>query len=620
MGCCQCAPITGVRTAFSTLENVTWAPAEKPGKPTFIEKFVFWRNSSLGLACLMGVMYSVIYLAVLSRKVQSTQDQVTILPKFVRRYLQSFLYAELACESISELMACVGTCMLLAAWSNRQNFKHSSKTLRNAWVINFAAPFAIFLLVPGTFFFSSHVLQRDICAVTIGTFKQDRLIGSFLAEAAKSVGQSELASVLTSPGAPLSVDELTANSPTTDWCRKHRPVWARIVFGEEWLKNSVGSVGEGDRNSAISIPNVFSGMYPGVIPRVFFTVADVFGVDRHFSFCKKKTHQMKQAEVKKMRVSESSLLEQGQTQYQHVDSPESERASQRFLRRESRPKKRHVSVSLEMDYLGSANHVQNKSPVEGKVSNKLPVAENVALNSLCATKHLAVSMAKATTYSHIFAKLALSTYAAVSQAPMITLALGAVDGVATGVKNVKMVLKSSSLPGYLLLLVTMGALPATCYCLMFLSQLGGNPAWSLAIVCFTFSRVLDLYTAEALIKERKKKKIEKTQKAIATAALVAKVAAAVCFIGYLVWQIYGAGLDAAVGLAGIQEFVAEFFGDVAGLVKLVSRTLYSQLVTKLVTSNLVIEAIFDSADDDLKSKGEDMEHIMESWEKLKSSK
>jgi hypothetical protein len=212
-------------------------------------------------------------------------------------------------------------------------------------------------------------------------------------------------------------------------------------------------------------------------------------------------------------------------------------------------------------------------------------------------------------------------YCAVANSlPMFSLVVGVIDGVGAGTTNVKMVLKESSLPGYLMMLTIIVTLPAFLFILVFLSQLGGHPLFSGAMFCLAVWRVMDLYFAKAQIEQKSSKKLRKTQASVNRLKTTSQVFAGLFLVAFVAWKMYQTKMSASLDTSAIQEAFINQMKQVGAVGIMLTKFVFTRVSTKLITTNYVLECIFDSADDSLKSRGEDDLEVANSFHKLMGKK
>lgn len=249
------------------------------------------------------------------------------------------------------------------------------------------------------------------------------------------------------------------------------------------------------------------------------------------------------------------------------------------------------------------------------------LAAKVGLNSICAAKKLAMAYAKVATFCHMSTKLMLGMYCAVANTlPMFSLVVGVIDGVGAGTTNVKMVLKKSSLPGYLMMLTVIVTLPAFMFILAFLSQLGGHPLFSGAMLFLTMGRVVDLWFAKAQIEEKSTKKLKEIQGQVGKMKKASQIFAGLFLVAFIAWKMYQTKMSVEFDSSAVQEMFIKQMKQVGAIGIMLTKFLFTRVSTKLITTNYVLQCVFDSANDSLSAQGEDADEVEKSFQKLMGKK
>jgi len=241
--------------------------------------------------------------------------------------------------------------------------------------------------------------------------------------------------------------------------------------------------------------------------------------------------------------------------------------------------------------------------------------------AICTFKSLMIAAMKMCAFCYILVTTAVSMYCAVSYSlPLASLIIGVVDGLAAGVENVKAVLNRSCLPGYLQSITVFVTLPGILFVLVFFSQIGGSPLMSLSMCSLAVWRAFDFVAGEAAIDITSPKKLEKALDRIKKQKKICLIAAAGFFIAHTLWLMYATKISVKIDTSGAKDAIITKLQNPVQVIKAIMKVIYVRVFTKMVTTNWILEAVFDAADDKLKVKKEKGSHVEESWAKLTQGK
>eukprot|EP00435_Cladocopium_sp_Y103_P014976 s237_g3.t1 len=281
-------PFLYIKTAFGTIDQVKYVPgsagvgctvlwgesavtgSKKPDKPDFVDRFLFWRRCALRVGSICSLIWLVCSLHEFQAAWRNVRDKLDQFPEMVRPYFSRFIYAELACQTASELASVIAVFIFMRAWKEHENFERSSDLTRLGWFFNTMGPFLPYLLVPLSFFFRVDYFQRDVCASVIGMMAHDPMSSLVFSEAASQASEPDLSAALSNPLAkpPRFGEPGFDTSPAADW-------------------TAMNDIGDGHN---VEIPRVFGPVYPGVVPKALEMLAALFGAGHAFTgdFCKEE--------------------------------------------------------------------------------------------------------------------------------------------------------------------------------------------------------------------------------------------------------------------------------------------------------------------------------------------
>ncbi|CAK9083819.1 Uncharacterized protein SCF082_LOCUS39767 [Durusdinium trenchii] len=673
-------PFLYISTAFNTIDKVKFVPgAKNPEKPEFIDRFLFWRRCALRVGVWASLIWLFLSLNEFQQAWRDVRGKLQQFPMMVRVYFERFIYAELFAQTLSEMAAVVAVFVFMRAWKEQDNFERSSDLTRLGWFFNTMGPFLPYLLIPLSFFFRIDYFQRDVCASIIGMLAHDPISSLVFSEAASQASEQELAAALANPMAkpPRFGEPGFDESPAAAWCWRFYADWQPRLFSEEWMGSAMSDVGDGHN---VKVPNILGTTYPGVVPQALKLLAAMFGAGHTMSddFCAEKEQETVITKDNMQAVgAESSLLEQG-AGWLHWTLPDSDDPMIISLRQKLIKVYQNVThrtpseaawahqllkevraasmTSFQQQSAGGfywplpdAFHPSQKaSPgrkkfFRGKGSAAVDFGGDVKLNpeellqtdgpdmsimasglgkqAICTFKSLMIAAMKMCAFCYILVTTTVSMYCAVSYSlGLASLIIGVIDGLGAGVANVKAILYRSCLPGYLQSITAFVTLPGILFILVFFSQIGGSPLLSLAMCCLAVWRALDFYMGEIAIDIKSPKKLEKAVKRIGKHKSLCLMAAAVCFIAHTMWLLYSTRVNVKMDTSGAKDAMVKGLQDPFKLLTAITKMIYVRVFTNLVTTNWIMEAVFDAADDNLKVKSESGKHVEDSWAKLTKGK
>lgn len=204
-----------------------------------------------------------------------------------------------------------------------------------------------------------------------------------------------------------------------------------------------------------------------------------------------------------------------------------------------------------------------------------------------------------------------------------------INGIESGVANVKGVLPQASTPGYMLLVGTLCFLPSFMLFLSMTSQLCGEPVISFALFMLCLATFFQAYKGWAMTGADSDKSIKKRGKEADAQVRKAKICALVLFLGWAAYMAHRMMVQAPEA-----EQIKEIFDDIReslpgldhfsiGLMiaQMVAKFIFVQMLTNVVFTDLLMVAVFDAADDELQAKDsgkmcEDKANLVKDWHVL----
>jgi len=669
-------PFLYIRTAFGTIDQVKFVPgAKKPDKPEFVDRFLFWRRCALRVGCMSSLIWLVLNLNEFQMAWRNVRDKLNQFPEMVRPYFARFIYAELACQTASEMASVLAVFIFMRAWKEQDNFERSSDLTRLGWFFNTMGPFLPYLLVPLSFFFRVDYFQRDVCASVIGMMAHDPMSGLVFSEAASQASEPELSAALANPLAkpPRFGEPGFDESPAAAWCWRYYTDWQPRLFSEQWMGTAMNDISDGHD---IEIPRVFGPTYPGVVPKALTMLAALFGAGHTMSgdFCAKEAEGITKEGLQEA-GEDASLLDIGSDWTQHLwisnsndpaiaslrqklikvyqnithkTSAEAARARQLLKevhaasmasfqtlpgsdffwplpegihRTEASPGRKKFFRSRDHIAVDAQGSTRPSQPQELLERASPDISAGLGKEAICTFKSLMIAAMKMCSFCYVLVTTAVSMYCAVSYSlPLASLIIGVVDGLGAGVTNTKSVLYRSCLPGYLQSITVFVTLPGILFILVFFSQIGGSPLLSLALCALAGWRAMDFYMGEVAIDVKSTKKLEKETKKVGKRKLMFLIAAIGFFVAHTCYLMYAAKISIKLDTSGAKDAIVKKIQDPLSLCTALLKIIYVRVFTNMVATNWIMEAVFDAADDTLKVKKESGKHVEDAWAKLTQGK
>ncbi|CAL1155326.1 unnamed protein product [Cladocopium goreaui] len=672
-------PFLYIKTAFGTIEQVKYVPgSKKPDKPDFVDRFLFWRRCALRVGSICSLMWLVCSLHEFQAAWRNVRDKLDQFPEMVRPYFSRFIYAELACQTASEMASVIAVFIFMRAWKEHENFERSSDLTRLGWFFNTMGPFLPYLLVPLSFFFRVDYFQRDVCASVIGMMAHDPMSSLVFSEAASQASEPDLSAALSNPLAkpPRFGEPGFDTSPAADWCWRYYTDWQPRLFSEKWMGTAMNDIGDGHN---VEIPRVFGPVYPGVVPKALEMLAALFGAGHAFTgdFCNEKDPSITKENLEAVGEADAASLLEGDWIQQHfsIDSNEPSIASlrqklikvyQNMTHQSTAQAARARQIIKEVQAAGMASFrtlsggdffwplpesvrtSEKKAPAsrqkffrqrdsvsvgpDGQFSKPVKPQElletaapdlsaGLGKEAICTFKSLMIAAMKMCSFCYVLVTTAVSMYCAVSYSlPLASLILGVVDGMGAGVTNVKSVLYRSCLPGYLQSITVFVTLPGILFIFVFFSQIGGSPLLSLCMCALAGWRAMDFYMGEVAIDVKSSKKLEKATKKVNKRKQMFLLVGAGLFVAHTMYLMYAAKISVKLDTSGAKDAIIKKIQDPISLGVSILKIVYVRVFTNMVTTNWIMEAVFDAADDTLKVKKESGKHVEEAWAKLTQGK
>jgi len=177
---------------------------------------------------------------------------------------------------------------------------------------------------------------------------------------------------------------------------------------------------------------------------------------------------------------------------------------------------------------------------------------------------------------------------------------------------VKGVLPTSALPGYLLGVAVAAAVPPTLVVLAIVNQLVAHWYFAAAITCMALARCVDLWTAEAMIITNKEK-VQNSRFWASCLQIFFYLLTLIFLVSWLVSMVFKLmnGEDLAFSSADISKVDYQQFLTTSIMFGGGAKFIVVRVGTMLVTTDILLKAVFDVADDKLSE--ESNEKLLAEW-------
>jgi len=253
--------------------------------------------------------------------------------------------------------------------------------------------------------------------------------------------------------------------------------------------------------------------------------------------------------------------------------------------------------------------------------NPLGVVTKIGLQAVCYTFRGAMGLLRVSRLTSIGAQQMVGLFAAAKAVSLLAMSIfSVVDGLVAGVVNAKLVVPSASLPGHILHVAVVTSLPPIFLVLAILSQVTAHILFSIGVSCLALWRGLDLKRAYTMTDTaHPKAAMERFEKLTAWQGYTALLGMffILLYFAHMFWVWRDGNIHMGVGLPSmLQNVKLSNLLDPAANVAMLSKMLLVRVMTNLVTTDLVLEAMFDSADDELKGAGCEGEDILNGYRRL----
>jgi len=619
-------------THFRTARNQVTDVKEVPGDPapTVIAKFVYWRSCVLCFALVLWALLFVLsvldYVAAVKARDQTLND----FPEVLREYFSVALKVPIVVDGVMLFSQFIGFVVLFQAFSmRRKNFSGSVARSVAAWLTLTLAALVESIVVPFAAFIDLGKLQRDACGGSLVILMTSGK--PFMEAFASTVTAQEPTLAPAMHEAIPGFKEFSSSSWTgLSWCKQHTWSWHSRLFGPFPRGGPMGTL--------------MGNLQPGLARSSLSHAAS--GMKMKLEDCATESASL----------VASASAEMGQAERQSQGKSHNKR-NKIMMRRDSHspiPEQRRLSATINADGVVSlVVPVENLAATRrakwrsrhrapgGAVSLQTHLrTKRIGDPKILAAKKMAIcSTNKALNFLGMLAPMApeavVMMYGQMSVLDVMKtgfpLLLTFIPAVVCGICGVKMMLTSSTLPGYLLMILVMGSTPNLFLILAILNQFMASFIAAVGFVCLMllqghYLRVAALFSNR---KMRSKKKLEaefgrlNTQQMILMGVFYVTV---ILYLGSKLYLLKTHGQQMTEALSGGLMELLKTLQKPSTIVAMIVRMRLSGLVSMLGSSDITLYMIFEVMDDDIKVKekglkaDEATKKLVDDWQLLITGK
>lgn len=671
--CCRRCSVWAFCVAYKDLKEVKKVPGISSRVPTFTERYIYWRGCTICACLTLGSILIVLLSADVAYDFLSYEDKLNMVPKDLQDDFKYFIIALTVGGVLTDIIFVMSILYLWSAATARRQ-KDTYPKVRTAWVLLVIGPFLPFAIVPFAAFVQTDLMQADICAQTLASMLQLPPMRMAFRNAAIQGGQNELAHVSLFPPPGILAGPATSDAfkawPGHKWCRQNVIDWEEQIFSTAWITSSMRMSPDSEPPSTLSLTRQ---KRPGVVPPAVNTLVMACGAvpNHRMDFCW-DDNKLQQADADSKSLLDHSSGD-GESSGDGGPRPLMRRAENERSRQATRhrlPDAGLLMVEMEpedsdfdqklLEAADPANVTLDELVRRARAWRRSLDTAAASLEQLSAHRHdlLDALRANASAHAHdqaeypglgvggacltavcVFYKACVYG-ARIARAYGLAMTTGVgtlcklltyknlfmsqfsiIDGIIVGCINVKRILPTSCLPGYVLSFAVIGSLPLVLFCFAQLTQQMGHPLFAAAITCFIVWRVMDLKRADILQITTSRRRAADQFDRVSKRQLFVQVLGVIFIIAWLVrvvWlvrngHIVGNGLP--VNDMSINVDFRELF-SVPGLTIIIMKFLYTKLTTKLCSTDLLMKAIFDGIGTELQVKSEEHDDICKDWAEL----
>lgn len=664
--------------AFKDLGQVKSVPGICTRKPTFTERYIYWRGCTICACLTLGIVLIVLMSVALANDFMTWDAGVKKVPAALQDDFKYFWIAEHVGGMMGDAVFVISILfMWAAAVAKRQ--KDAYAKVKTAWLLLILGPFLPFTLIPYAAFIDTDKMQADICAQTVASMIHFMPLRVAFRVSALSVGELELANVaLFPPPRGLATSDEFKAWPGHKWCRDNVQSWEEALFSTAWIQSSMRMSPDSEPPGTMSFTRQ---RRVGVIPPAINSMVHACGgqPSPYMEFCYDDAKMQKaDAEIKaKKEEKKDELLEIASRTGTATASGAADAASQRqhpplMRRAEGEPsrsrqvaaRQRYPDVSsLAVDAAGGlrtnpawyleqsltaiafndmvgqgeamhrAMNVSRASLSElaaalglhggssGHEEAQIPMLgeDGACLTAVCAFYSGCVLGSRmARSYGQIAGAMGGQICKALTYKGLFFAQFSIIDGIIVGCINVKRIMPSSSLPGYVLSFAVIGSLPLVMFTFALLTQQLFHPLFACGVGCFVLHRAYDMTRADILTRSHNHKKIEKDfAAATSKAGMIQKLGLVflVAYAGRMFWLVQNGHIIGTVFPPAVEfgRFDLRSLFTVPSVTIMLFKFIYTKLATKLCSTDLLMKAIFDAATNELGGRDENHEDVIQEW-------
>jgi len=643
-------PLTPLFVANSYISDVKEIPGRKSNswdpKLPLTEKFAYWRACVLGSALFFWLLLTFVDLAKLSANYNQFEADLSSLPQSIRPHFETSIRLSMLLEVLVSTTALIAFFIACKGFTTRKDWKMSSKYVLQAWCTFLFAQGVLYVLFPVAAAIRNDLIHRDLCAGTLAGLVS---IGQPMRVALNVVAQQgspNLAPVLlTQPGENLQ------DWMGTKWCESNLNGWRDDVFGKE----QNGGPASGDLGLVPTALNHLGAVFGTSIEACSTSTleAQLASTSRSMAhtsdmgavFLQEEDHVLEEltaAETPRGHDSSGRALLRHDCVGRHCSGSQRRKHGRKVAavfsadgsqnvkddlaspaalhRREHRMRANHsMFASLQLHQSpevdvddGGGGSARQQQAEDGATQRGGMEQKEKGVSHKHAHEMAICSAYKATNLisqvSWFAPRLVSNSFGMYSGSRVLLTVLPVMGsffkGVQSGIDNVKRVLPTTSLPGYMLGMLVVGSVPALLAILGLLNQtLGSLPCgWG-----FTFWMIGHLYQLRtAAIYADVSLTEEAQQKAFTRAGRMDLFLTLLCYAGFAAYGVQELLLVHKSG--GMDDTTSMAVGAIRGamtplnLIDMVLRYLLTNYLSLVASTDFIMMAVFDVMADKLHTK------------------
>mmetsp|Transcript_28396 Transcript_28396/g.65851 ORF Transcript_28396/g.65851 Transcript_28396/m.65851 type:complete len:687 (-) Transcript_28396:20-2080(-) len=479
-----CIPI-----AMKQIADVQVDERRKAESGPGLAQFLHWRGAAMLCVLSFWMVAEVLNLCEVLHNYKITMDTMS---GPLALQMRTIIWMNSAINVLCVMISMYGWFVLLQGYSKRRSdFGASIAAVRKAYILDFGSFVIFYLVIPLAFFFRTDLLQRDMCVYSLySLLKGGPITRQAMASAAMTKGDAALAALCqTSPPPVRGLSDWGGYA----WCNA-RPNFIEYLFGP-------------DPATAAYSPT--TSQHAGIIPQVVIMLSAITGAKCNTPALH-GTPSVSLADVADPSIPFAEVVRKGMG------------ALSDTLARRAAAIMEQASVSVPESRVGFALDSFDglRTTTDCSVtlnsthcfdiwrsslaadSRSLPPGDMLTAQTVvCQFAASADVTADMCRMSMVFVVQVVGLWCAVQAfGKVFPTCTGIIKGLERAAVNVKSVLPTSCLPGYILIAAVATFLPPLCIALCAVTQLMAHPLFCCGFLCLTLYIAWDFKMAECLCK------------------------------------------------------------------------------------------------------------------------